>query len=226
MSELIKISKIRGYQSIPHGLFLAEKVIPNRSARTLSVEDMSDLAAVEIEEHLEVEEPLLAKRFEMACSAKEREEDFASDDEEEDVLSRRTTELASSFGSGDDLRLALARGQAEAEGSAAPSSAAELHRVGFGHLACFANEFARTMPVRSLADVPAPSLLSRTLPLPPISRRRPGNIQLPGSRSCSRPSSAGSIIDSCGRDPRHRDLCSPVRRRAERRPWHSAASPV
>ena len=184
--------------------------------------------AEEIEEHLEVEEPLLAKRFEMACSAKELEEDFALDTEEEDVLSQRTTELASSFGSSDDLRLALARGQAEAEESTAPSSAAELHRVGFGHLACFANEFARTMPVRSLADVPAPALLSRTLPLPPINRRRPGDIQLPaGSRSCSRPSSAGSIIDSRGRDPcRSRDLCSPVRRRAERRPWHRAASPV
>ena len=183
--------------------------------------------AEEIEEHLEVEEPLLAKRFEMACSAKELEEDFASDTEEEDVLSQRTTEMASSFGSSDGVRLALALRQAEAEESAAPSSAAELRRVGFGHLACFANEFARTMPVRSLADVPAPALLSRTLPLPPISRRRPGEIQLPGSRSCSRPSSAGSGLDSRGRDPcRSRDLCSPVRRRAERRPWHSAASPV
>ena len=75
--------------------------------------------AEEIEEHLEVEEPLLAKRFEMACSAKELEEDFALDTEEEDVLSQRTTELASSFGSSDDLRLALARGQAEAEESTA-----------------------------------------------------------------------------------------------------------
>ena len=183
--------------------------------------------AEEIEEHLEVEEPLLAKRFEMACSAKELEEDFALDTEEEDVLSQRTTELASSFGSSDDLRLALARGQAEAEESTAPSSAAELHRVGFGHLACFANEFARTMPVRSLADVPAPALLSRTLPLPPSSRRRPREIQLPGSRSSSRPSSAESVRSVIEQDPcRNRNLCSPVRRRAGRRPWHSAASPV
>ena len=123
----------------------------------------------------------------MACSAKELEEDvFASDDE--DVLSQRLTEMASSFGSSDDLQSQLrpARGQAGAEESGAPSSAAELHRRGFGHLACFANEFAATMPVRILADVPAPTLLSRTCPLPPISRRRPGEIQLPGSRSSSR----------------------------------------
>ena len=183
------------------------------------------LAEEEVEEHFEVEEPLLERRFMMACSAKELEEDvFASDDE--DVLSQRLTEMASSFGSSDDLQsqLRLARGQAGAEESGAPSSAAELHRRGLGHLACFANEFAATMPVRILADVPAPTLLSRTCPLPPISRRRPGEIQLPGSRSSSRPSSAGSATEHRG----GRHLCSPPLRssRTERRPWHSAASPV
>ena len=182
----------------------------------------SDLHGDIIEKHGEVEP--LAKRFEMACSAKEEREvvEDTEEEEEEDVLSQRATEMASTFGSSDGLRLALALRQAEEP--AMPSSAAELHRAGFGHLACFANEFAHTMPVRSLADVPAPALLSRTLPLPPISRRRPREIQLPDSRSSSRPSSAESVIE---RDPcRNRNLCSPVRRRAGRRPWHSAASPV
>ena len=184
----------------------------------------SDLHGVVIEKHGEVEP--LAKRFEMACSAKEEREVVEdTEEEEEDVLSQRATEMASTFGSSDGLRLALALRQAEEP--AMPSSAAELHRAGFGHLACFANEFAHTMPVRSLADVPAPSLLSRTLPLPPTSRRRPREIQLPGSRSSSRPSSAESVRSVIEQDPcRNRNLCSPVRRRAGRRPWHSAASPV
>ena len=184
----------------------------------------SDLHGVVIEKHGEVEP--LAKRFEMACSAKEEREVVEdTEEEEEDVLSQRATEMASTFGSSDGLRLALALRQAEEP--AMPSSAAELHRAGFGHLACFANEFAHTMPVRSLADVPAPALLSRTLPLPPSSRRRPREIQLPGSRSSSRPSSAESVRSVIEQDPcRNRNLCSPVRRRAGRRPWHSAASPV
>ena len=89
--------------------------------------------AEEIEEHLEVEEPLLAKRFEMACSAKEEREVVEdTGEEEEDVLSQRATEMASTFGSSDGLRLALALRQAE---EPAVSSAAELHRAGFGHLA-------------------------------------------------------------------------------------------
>jgi hypothetical protein len=185
--------------------------------------DLHGVVARATEKHGEVEP--LAKRFEMACSAKEEREVVEdTGEEEEDVLSQRATEMASTFGSSDGLRLALALRQAE---EPAVSSAAELHRAGFGHLACFANEFARTMPVRSLADVPAPALLSRTLPLPPSSRRRPREIQLPGSRSSSRPSSAESVRSVIEQDPcRNRNLCSPVRRRAGRRPWHSAASPV
>ena len=220
--------------------------LPIRDPQSLGVEvrpfhGMHIIVAEEIDERIGVEERMLEKRFEMTCCAKELEENiapeafvaatpfsrFARSSADEDALSQRLTEAASSSGSSVEFAnaLRLAREHAETEASAAPSSAGELRRVGFGHLACFANAFAATVPVRALADVPA-VLLSRTCPLPSIIRRRPGEIELPGSRSSLRSSSSSAGDSWAERQGDRHDHCSPVRRRAKRRPWHSIASPT
>ena len=220
-----------------------------------------------VEEALEVEEELEQKFLEAQRRFGQLhtgfEHPFSLDESvDSDALSARLTEQAGSSScetSGDSqsetlsAMKRLAQERAAAPLGAEASTVKELQEMGFGHLAAFANvplastaplSATPTNPLIALADLPS-AALSQTCRLP-LNRRRPGELELPGSRSSSRPSSGDSWADRGG----GRRACTPILRRAKmvspdeadgvmahvpherdrpgeyarrRRPWHSAA---
>ena len=108
--------------------------------------------------------------------------------------------------------------QQAAAASAAAGGVEELQMMGFGHLAALATiplaattpAFA-SAPLIALADLPAHAP-SKTCRRSPLNCRRPRELQLPGSRSSSRPSSGDSWAGERGGGRSRR--CTPVLWRA------------